>query len=140
MVNPGLVHQIHSIKYVYYVMYGIRFMTFKCHFWILFLSLCFSFALFSQPVEAQSFKGQFINTLDQKVDLSQWLSEVYGFVPLVTLVTEPAIGYGAGGGLFKSSKWSSDWQRAIFLQVPGTLSLRAKRPFWKTPSFLRISE
>jgi hypothetical protein len=81
-------------------MHGIRIMTFKSHFWILFFGLCFSLSYLSQPLEAQSFKDQFIDTLDQKVDLSQWLSEVYGFVPLVSLVTEPAIGYGAGGGLF----------------------------------------
>lgn len=74
-------------------------MTFKNHFWILFFSLCFSFAQISQDVAAQGFKDQFIDTLDQKLDLSQWLAEVYGFVPLVTLITEPAIGYGAGGGL-----------------------------------------
>jgi len=74
-------------------------MTNKSQFWVLFFGLCFSLSHFSQPIQAQGFKDQFIDTLDHKVDLSQWLSEVYGFVPLVTLVTEPAIGYGAGGGL-----------------------------------------
>ena len=74
-------------------------MTNKSQFWVLFFGLCFSLSHFSQPIQAQGFKDQFIDTLDHKVDLSQWLSEIYGFVPLVTLVTEPAIGYGAGVGL-----------------------------------------
>jgi len=53
----------------------------------------------TQALQAQSFKDQFVDTLDNALDLSQWLSKVYGFVPLVTLITEPAVGYGAGGGL-----------------------------------------
>jgi len=41
----------------------------------------------------------FKDTLDGKFDASQFLDQVYGFVPLINPVTEPAIGFGAAGGL-----------------------------------------
>jgi hypothetical protein len=36
---------------------------------------------------------------DGMLDISGFLDEVYGFVPIVTIITEPAVGYGLGGGL-----------------------------------------
>ena len=36
---------------------------------------------------------------DGMLDVSGFLGEVYGFVPIVTIITEPAVGYGLGGGL-----------------------------------------
>jgi hypothetical protein len=44
-------------------------------------------------------KKQFVDTLDSKVDLSEFLRTRYGFAFIPTIVTEPAIGYGGGGGL-----------------------------------------
>jgi hypothetical protein len=35
---------------------------------------------------------------DGWVDISAFLAETYGFVPLVMPITEPAVGYGASGG------------------------------------------
>lgn len=66
---------------------------------ILSLGILLVLVPYTQSLQAQGFKDQFIDTLDNAVDLSQWMAQVYGFVPIVTLVTEPAIGYGAGGGL-----------------------------------------
>ena len=36
---------------------------------------------------------------DGWLDMSDFLDEAYGFVPLVILITEPAVGYSAAGGL-----------------------------------------
>lgn len=47
---------------------------------------------------SQTFKEMFVDTTDNALDLSKWLSTVTGFVPIVFPVTEPAVGYGAGGG------------------------------------------
>lgn len=48
---------------------------------------------------AQKQKISFKDTLDGKLDASQFLDQVYGFVPLINPVTEPAIGYGASGAM-----------------------------------------
>lgn len=47
----------------------------------------------------QSLKEIFIDTTDNAFDVSKWLGTVTGFVPLVMPITEPAVGYGAAGGL-----------------------------------------
>jgi hypothetical protein len=36
---------------------------------------------------------------DGRLDISKFLDEKYGFMPLVVPITEPAVGYGAAGGL-----------------------------------------
>lgn len=44
-------------------------------------------------------KLSFKDTLDGKLDASQFLDEYNGFVPIVMPITEPAVGYGAAGAL-----------------------------------------
>ena len=44
-------------------------------------------------------RSKFIDPEDGYLDVSEFLDTAYGFVPLVMPITEPAIGYGAGGGL-----------------------------------------
>ncbi len=44
-------------------------------------------------------KKLFLDTLDQHPDLSEFLRTRYGFALMPILITEPAIGYGGGGGL-----------------------------------------
>lgn len=46
-------------------------------------------------VQAQSKKGTFRDTLDNAFDLSKFLLELHGFVPIISPITEPAVGYGA---------------------------------------------
>ena len=46
-------------------------------------------------------KKPFRDTLDNAFDISYYLYNLHGFLPIVTPVTEPAVGYGAAGaGLF----------------------------------------
>jgi hypothetical protein len=43
--------------------------------------------------------GLFVDPVDGAFDVDRWLASRYGFVPIVTPITEPAVGYGAGAGL-----------------------------------------
>jgi len=43
--------------------------------------------------------SKFISAEDGWLDVSKFLDEKYGFMPLVIPITEPAVGYGAAGGL-----------------------------------------
>jgi hypothetical protein len=55
----------------------------------------------SSPPEAPS---KFRSPEDGWFDVSGFLEEKYGFLPLVVPITEPAVGYGAAGGLAFLSK------------------------------------
>lgn len=61
----------------------------------------FLFLLITSASIAQEEKRKlsFKDTLDGKLDVSQFLDEYNGFVPIVMPITEPAVGYGAGGAL-----------------------------------------
>jgi hypothetical protein len=48
---------------------------------------------------ATNTSSKFFSTEDGWLDVSGFLDETYGFVPLVIPITEPAVGYGAAGGL-----------------------------------------
>ncbi len=48
---------------------------------------------------AASFMEKFIDPKDGKFDLSDWLLKQKGFLPIVDIITEPAVGYGLGFGL-----------------------------------------
>jgi hypothetical protein len=52
----------------------------------------------SQPTGTNA-PSKFYSAEDGWLDVSGFLDETYGFVPLVILITEPAVGYGAAGGL-----------------------------------------
>ena len=55
--------------------------------------------IFSHGLFGQKKTSLFRDTLDQALDLSRWIQSAYGFVPLVSLITEPALGFGGAGGL-----------------------------------------
>jgi hypothetical protein len=46
-------------------------------------------------IEAQSRKGIFRDTVDNAFDISKWLLDLHGLVPVISPITEPAVGYGA---------------------------------------------
>ena len=52
-----------------------------------------------QFVYGQEEKSTFKDTLDGALDMSEWLNEMYGFVPVPTIITEPAVGFGGALGL-----------------------------------------
>ncbi|GAA0877436.1 BamA/TamA family outer membrane protein [Algoriphagus jejuensis] len=62
------------------------------------LALLFFF-LVSGLAIAQKQKVSFKDSLDQKLDLSDWVLTANGFIPFPSIITEPALG-GFGGALF----------------------------------------
>ena len=54
--------------------------------------------------KATNAPSKFRSPEDGWFDVSGFLEEKYGFLPLVTPITEPAVGYGAAGGLMFLSK------------------------------------
>jgi hypothetical protein len=48
---------------------------------------------------AASFLEQFVDPYDSKFDTSNWLLNKKGFLPVPIIITEPAVGYGAGAAL-----------------------------------------
>jgi len=64
---------------------------------ILFSIMFIAADTFAQEAE----QSTFIDTLDNHVDLSNYLLNLHGFFPVVSPITEPAVGYGAAvAGLF----------------------------------------
>ena len=66
----------------------------RCLAGILFLTL-----IFVHTVDAVSFFEQFIDPYDSKFDTSQWILDKKGALPVPIIITEPAVGYGAGAAL-----------------------------------------
>ena len=50
----------------------------------------------SIPVNAASMMDGFTDPEDGMFDVSHWLAEKKGFFPVPIIITEPAVGYGAG--------------------------------------------
>jgi len=40
------------------------------------------------------FRRMFIDSTDNALDISKWMTELHGFLPLPSIITEPAVGYG----------------------------------------------
>jgi len=51
------------------------------------------------PAHAADVLARFVDPADGMFDLSEWLLERKGFLPVPIVITEPAVGYGAGIGL-----------------------------------------
>jgi len=66
------------------------------------------------PADAEedgSFWDYFEDEEDGAFDVSDWLATKSGFLPLVTIITEPAVGFGLGGGLMfvhRPEEWAPD--------------------------------
>lgn len=51
------------------------------------------------PASTNASSSKFVSDEDGWFDVSEFLDEKYGFLPIAMPITEPAVGYGAGGGL-----------------------------------------
>ena len=81
----------------------------KAWFVIFFLLPCIAF---SQEVDRGKLSA-FRDTLDSRLDFSRFLVEFHGFLPIVTFITEPALGgFGAGAGpvFLKQKKVPADME------------------------------
>lgn len=61
-------------------------------------------AVSAEPSESVPAPSRFRSSEDGWLDVSGFLDETYGFLPLVVPITEPAVGYGAAVGLAFISK------------------------------------
>lgn len=55
--------------------------------------------LLTQAIGAHAFMDQFLDPKDGALDMSQWLVERKGFLPIPLFISDPAVGYGIGAGL-----------------------------------------
>ncbi len=60
-------------------------------------------------------RAQLRDPVDGQFDVSAFVDQAYGFVPIVIPITEPAVGFGAGGGL-------------VFIDKPGAEAGKFARP------------
>jgi len=62
-------------------------------------------------LEAQSKKGTFRDSIDNAFDISKFLLELHGFLPIISPITEPAVGYGVwlDSGIFWQGNWVFKW-------------------------------
>ena len=76
--------------------------------WRLHILVCCALALIARDVraaapDAQSeqswWQRKFVDPDDGKLDASEFLVSAYGFVPMATIITDPAVGYGGSLGL-----------------------------------------
>jgi len=63
------------------------------------LILFWTLALLSLTPPVYAFMDQFIDPKDGALDMSRWLVERKGFLPIPLFVSDPAVGYGLGAGL-----------------------------------------
>ena len=79
-------------------------------FFLLHCAAVIGFSLLVMPALAQNEEGadesektekvsMFKDTSDGALDISRWLTQVYGAVPVVTVITEPAFDYGVAGSV-----------------------------------------
>jgi len=72
-------------------------------------------------VQAVDFSAEFIDSTDNHFDLSRWLDKVYGFMPMFSLITEPAVGFGIAGGIVFIHRPEAD--RGKPLTTPPSMSV-----------------
>jgi len=85
------------------------------------LSSCFAEPLENLDTQEHE-SGLFKSSEDGMFDVSEFLSEQYGFMPVPTIITEPAIGYGAGLGLmFLHESFGSSAQRKSPPSISGVM-------------------
>jgi len=67
-------------------------------FYILVGLFAFTLLTSANALQAQKSENTFTDTLDNKFDFSEFLLSQTGFLPVVGILTEPALGFGVGGG------------------------------------------
>lgn len=69
------------------------------------------------------FFSQFIDPVDGKLDVSEFLAKAHGFLPIPIVITEPAVGYGGGAaGMFlrpRKEAGEEGWSRPDISGVGG---------------------
>lgn len=66
---------------------------------IIFTVLILCLASISNQLRAQEKGSMFRDSLDNALDISNYLYDLHGLLPVISPITEPAVGYGAAGAL-----------------------------------------
>ncbi len=85
------------------------------------------------PVNSYAQKKQkaFIDTLDNRFDVSYFLNDLHGFLPVISPITEPAVGYGAAAaGIFFIPKKKSDDKKFKMPDVTGVAGGLTENGTW----------
>jgi len=97
--------------------------------WIAALGL--SCQLFAQEQDKRS---SFKDPEDGKLDASEWLLDRKGFLPVPILITEPAVGYGAGAALlFFRESIGDAVTKANYTDAGFVYASYSDNPFRKNP-------
>jgi hypothetical protein len=71
----------------------------------------------SATAQEGGFRERFRDPQDGSFDMSAWLAEAYGFLPMVSIITEPAVDYGFSAALaffHRPDDWTLDGARDAF--------------------------
>lgn len=80
---------------------------------------------------AQEKQRLFIDSLDNAFDVSHYLYDLHGFLPVISPITEPAVGYGAAfAGLFFIPKEKKETKRFQMPDVVGVVGGLTENNTW----------
>jgi len=74
-------------------------------------------------LKAQTFKKYLIDSTDHAFDMSKYLATRIGIMPVPTIITEPAVGYGGGLGLIYFHRSKYERETGDFKKFPPSLSM-----------------
>ena len=115
------------------------------HFLSRFTSLCFLFCLLMGPVSLmgqvdsiqKKKKLSFKDPEDGAIDLSEFLLEHNGVLPVIIPITEPAVGYGGGAALLYFHKRKKKYESYVPPNLSGVLGFYTENKTWGLGAFHR---
>ena len=98
---------------------------------LLFSVLCLMVVLTPLDSFAQKKQRALIDTLDNALDASHYLNNLHGFLPVISPITEPAVGYGAAvAGLFFIPKKEAESKKFQMPDVVGIAGGYTENKTW----------
>ncbi len=108
-----------------------------------YLIICFLFSisvnLFGQVQDSTSIepksKISFRDPVDNAFDMSSFLLEHHGLLPVPTIITEPALGYGGGGALVYFHTRKKQYDTYVAPDLSGILGMGTENGTWGVGAF-----
>jgi len=103
---------------------------------VLFVAICKNSYLYAQadgdsiPAHHKKEKVSFRDPEDGAIDMSNFLLEHHGLLPVPFVITEPAIGYGGGAALLYFSKQKKKYDRWVPPNITGVAGLATENGTW----------
>jgi hypothetical protein len=91
------------------------------------------------PARAEGFSEQFTDSTDGAFDMSRWLDSAYGFMPIVSIITEPAVGFGVSGGVVFIQRPREDVGKPLTTppSMYGAMGFYTENKTWGTGAFYK---